>query len=130
MSGDRLGGIIAGMAENSGEMAVRFSPFYAIVQDGLGRMLEFVESEDFRFVVEGREILSTLAEAVLISPRVDEAVQANRTFRRFEVGSDIFASDFEVFRGFVRPQSYRVFNIQSESGYIGGALAWRFNQKR
>jgi hypothetical protein len=61
-----------------------------------------IESEAFSSVVEDRDILSPLAEAVLLSPRVDEAVQANCTRLRFEVGSDVLASDFEVFLGFVR----------------------------
>jgi hypothetical protein len=97
---------IAGMAENPGELAVRFSPFCAIVQGGLGRVMEFVESEEFRFVVEGREIVSTLAEAVLISPRIYESVQGNRTCRRFEVESDVVASHFKVFLEFVRNRNF------------------------
>jgi hypothetical protein len=94
------------MAKGSAILAMRFSPFYGIVQDGFSRMMEFVESEEFEFVVEGREIKSHLCEAVLISPRVYEAVQSDRTCRRFEFGTDVLARDFEIFLGFIRGREF------------------------
>jgi hypothetical protein len=63
------------MAENAAGFTVGFSAFYVIVQDGLRRMIECVESERFLFVVEGRELESSLSEAVLISRRVYETLQ-------------------------------------------------------
>jgi hypothetical protein len=43
----------------------KFSPFHAILQDGLERLLVVVKSNDFYFVVKGTKFASTIAEAAL-----------------------------------------------------------------
>jgi hypothetical protein len=83
------------MAVSPCAIAVQFSSFYARAQDGLSRMMEFIETDQFQLVVNG--------EAVLISLRFHEVLQANRSCHHFEVGDAISPKDYGVFLEFVRP---------------------------
>jgi hypothetical protein len=46
------------------------SPVLVALQDGLERLFEAVQSDEFSFVVNGEEMKSTIAEAFLISPTI------------------------------------------------------------
>jgi hypothetical protein len=47
-----------------------------------------MKSEEFRFFVNGQVPESTLAEAVLISPKVHEALRLDRNSRTFTISDD------------------------------------------
>jgi hypothetical protein len=46
------------------------SPVLVALQDGLERLFEVIQSDDFSFLVNGEQIKSTIAEAALISPTI------------------------------------------------------------
>jgi hypothetical protein len=48
------------------------SVFYALLQDGLSRMLSVVKTDKFEVVLNGESFETTVAEAVLLSPIVYE----------------------------------------------------------
>jgi hypothetical protein len=58
------------MSRQSQRALSPFSPFDVILQDRLEKMFEVEKNDDFRFVVNGEVLESTLADAVLISPIV------------------------------------------------------------
>jgi hypothetical protein len=60
------------------DTAFAFLPFYVIVETELKRMLEFVKSDCFTFIVNGEHFESTIVEAVLISPAVCDICTARR----------------------------------------------------
>jgi hypothetical protein len=83
--------------------AFTFRPFYAIVEDGLNHMLEFMKSDCFTLVLNGEHFESTFAEAVLISPVIYDILRRDAGTRSFIVSSfDIESNDFSLILGFVR----------------------------
>jgi hypothetical protein len=46
------------------------SPMFVTLQDGLERLFEVMQSDDFYFVVNGEQLKSTIANAVLISSKI------------------------------------------------------------
>jgi hypothetical protein len=54
------------MSVTSPNPTIKFSPFHAILQDGIHRLLEVIPNEEFTFIVKGEELKITLFEAVLI----------------------------------------------------------------
>jgi hypothetical protein len=76
--------------------------FYALLQDGLGRMLSVVKSDKFEVVVKGKSFETTLAEAVLISPKIYELLQLDPTIRTFTIrgldeAEDVDSNSFKMF---------------------------------
>jgi hypothetical protein len=59
--------------------------FYSLLQEGVDRMLSVVQSDKFEFIVKGDRFSSTLAEAVLISPKVYEIFQTDQSIRTFTI---------------------------------------------
>jgi hypothetical protein len=75
----------------------KLSMLSEMMKDGLSRILEVFGKEDFKFVVNGRSIESTIAEALLISPAVYVGFVNDNTKRKFDVcDEDIEAKDFEM----------------------------------
>jgi hypothetical protein len=58
-----------------------FSPFHAILQDGIDRLLELVPTERFTFIMKGYYLKTTWSEAVLISPIIAERLKTDPTNR-------------------------------------------------
>jgi hypothetical protein len=89
-------------------------------------MFEFMKSDQFTFLVHGRSFESELAEAVLISPAVSDALRTNPLNRSFLISSEsIQSEDFNAFLTFVRcrdrvciPRS-RAVSFISISNYLG-----------
>jgi hypothetical protein len=95
--------LAARMSVNAADTAFAFPPFYAIMETGLKRMLEFVKSDCFTFTVNGEYFESTIAEAVLISPAVCDILRRDAGMRSFVISSsDIESNDFGSILGFVR----------------------------
>jgi hypothetical protein len=88
----------------------KFTPFYAIVEDGLDRMLDIFEQEEFTFFVKGSKVKSTVAEAVLISPKVYDSILNDRSIRSFVLSDDgIDVAKVEKFLSFVRSRDCESF---------------------
>jgi hypothetical protein len=76
-----------------------------MMKDGLSRILDVFRQEEFIFVVNGRRIRSTFAEALLISPAVYAAFRndnTNRTFKVCEKGIDGNDFDFDFLLKLIR----------------------------
>jgi hypothetical protein len=87
------------------------STFFALLQDGLTRMLSVVKSDKFEVVLNGESFETTLAEAVLISPKVYELLQLDPTIRTFTISSvdeseSIDSSSFQTFLGCVHLREF------------------------
>jgi hypothetical protein len=81
---------------------LNISPVLVTLQDGLERLLESVESEEFYFVVNGEELKSMIAEATLISPKIHEELRSCPNIRTFRINDKrISAKDFSRFLTFV-----------------------------
>jgi hypothetical protein len=108
------------------QVALPFSPFYAITRDGLDRLMDFVNQDPFTFVVNGEKHESTVAEAISLSPIVHESLRLNPLQNAFHFpGSSIKSSDFGAFLDFVRCRGCveiscdRVLSFVSISGALG-----------
>jgi hypothetical protein len=101
---------------------LKASKFYALLQDGLERMLSVVKSDEFEVVVKGESFTTTLAEAVLISPKVYELLQTDPTIRTFTIcGIDDDESenvDSGSFNAFLSCVHSRVFQDISRSNEL------------
>jgi hypothetical protein len=94
-------------------------PFFAVVQDGLTRLFEFIGSERFTFLVNGEKYDSTVAEAILVSPSVSEALKQDSTIRTFIIsGSDILSSDFNTILEIVRSRDGICFAADHEMSLL------------
>jgi hypothetical protein len=95
------------------------SPFLAILQDGADRLLDFVKTEGFTFVVKGEEFESTLSEALLLSAKVSAILESNPMIRRFELTSDSIESiNFHSFIEFVRSHDSIVFPVSHAQSFL------------
>jgi hypothetical protein len=95
--------LVARMSIATTDTAFAFSPFYAIVETGLKRMVEFVKRNCFTFVVNGEHFESTIAEKVLISPAICDILRCDADAHSFAISSsDIESNDLSLILGFVR----------------------------
>jgi hypothetical protein len=91
------------MSITSPNPTIKFSPFQAILQNGIDRLLELIPNEEFTFVAKGDELKITLFEAVVISPIISERSKADPTNHSFSVESDeIEMKQFSAFIDFIR----------------------------
>jgi hypothetical protein len=79
----------------------KFSPFHAILQDGLERVLDVVKSDNFSFIVKGRVFISTIAEATLFSPKVHEMLRSDPSVRSFDISAEDDNIDVSLFSLFL-----------------------------
>jgi hypothetical protein len=76
----------------------KFMPFDTIVKNGLKRMLDFIKSNKFTFIVNGFHFESTVAETILISPFVYESLLQDPSVSTFCISSSkIDSNDFVEF---------------------------------
>jgi hypothetical protein len=96
------------------------STFYALLQDGLTRMLSVMKSDNFEVVVNGESFETTLAEAVLISPKIYELLQVDPTIRRFAICSvdDSLSVDSSSLKAFLDCVHLREFFDLSRSNEL------------
>jgi hypothetical protein len=76
------------MSITSPNPTIKFSPFHAVLQDGIDRLLELIPNEEFTFIVKGEELKITLFEAVLISPIISERLKTDPLNHFFNIESD------------------------------------------
>jgi hypothetical protein len=67
---------------------IKFSPFHAILKDGIDRLPELIPFEEFTFVVKGECFKTTLSEAVLLSPLISERLKTDPMNREFKFEND------------------------------------------
>jgi hypothetical protein len=93
------------------------SQFFALLQDGFDRMLAVVQSERFEFIVKGERFSSTLAEAVLLSPKVYEIFQVDPSIRTFTISEEDKSGEIETssFKKFLECVHFRDFQQFSQS---------------
>jgi hypothetical protein len=103
------------MSITSPNLPVMFSPFHAILQDGIDRLLELVPNEEFTFIVKGERLKTTLCEAVLISPIISERLKIDPMNREFSIESDeIEMKQFLTFVDFIRTREEYNFSREEE----------------
>jgi hypothetical protein len=95
------------------------SPVLVVLQYGLERLFEAVQSEEFYFIVNDEELKSTLAEAVLISPTIHEELRSSPDFRTFRINDTKFTSnDFGRFLTFVHSQVMTDFSKSEQTSFL------------
>jgi hypothetical protein len=78
------------------------SPLFVTLKDGINRLFEVLQSDEFVFVVKDEEVKITVSEAVLISSKVHDNLRSAPDNHRFEIsGENITKQDFIRFLDFV-----------------------------
>jgi hypothetical protein len=105
------------------------SPVFAVLHDGLERLFEVVESEDFYFLVNGEELKSTIAGPALISPKIHQQMRFSPEIRTFRIDDDSFTSkDFRRFIDFVRSLVMTGFSKEEQTSFL--SICGRFENAR
>jgi hypothetical protein len=91
------------MSADKTNAGIAFSPFHALLQEGIDRLFEFFPSDPFTFHLRAHKFECTIAEAVLISPIVCNSIQCDSSCRAFHcsderVDTETFASFLEFVR--------------------------------
>jgi hypothetical protein len=103
------------MSITSPNATIKFSPFHAILQDGIDRLLELIPNEEFTFIVKGEELKITLFGAVLISPILSERLKTDPPNHEFNLESDeIKMKQFSSFVDFIRNREEFNFSREDE----------------
>jgi hypothetical protein len=99
--------------------------FYGLLRDGLERMLSVVKTDEFELIVRGERFTTTLAEAVLISPKVYELFQMDPTIRTFTIcdvdGShdeDVDSGSFKTFLASVHSREFQNLSSSNELTFL------------
>jgi hypothetical protein len=111
---------------SSSEILLPFSPLFAVLQDGMDRMLNVIPRDSFIFIVDGQEFSSDLAEVIALSPKVYANWLLNPMVRSFEIPTHLMkADDFRDFLTFARTRHSvslphdRAVSFLSISGHLG-----------
>jgi hypothetical protein len=97
----------------SSNSPIKFSPFHAILQDGIDRLLELIPNEEFTFIVKNEQLKMTLSEAVLISPIISERLKIAPMNREFNFENDnLEMKQFSAFVDFIHRKE--VCNVSEE----------------
>jgi hypothetical protein len=114
------------MSTTTADISLPFSPFHAVIHDGIDRLMDLMKHDSFTFVVNGEELESTIPEAVALSPTLHASLQSNPLLTTFEFARDsVNSSDFVDFLHFVRSRGSvtiprdRVLSFISISGQLG-----------
>jgi hypothetical protein len=120
------------MSTPAKEIALPFSPFNAILHNGIDRLMDLVNHDSFTFVVNGENCESTVPKAILLSPTIHTSLQSNPLNGVFEFSRDsVNSSDFGDFLKFVRSRdcaSIPPFGIDF-SHLSRSAVSWRLRAK-
>jgi hypothetical protein len=86
-------------------------------------MLSVVKSDKFEFVVKGEIFETTLAEAVLISPKIYELFQIDPTIRTFTIcdfdeSPDVESNLFKVFLECIRLREFHGLSASDELTFL------------
>jgi hypothetical protein len=90
------------MAITDSDAPLEFSSFHALLHNGIDRLFELIQHEDFTFVVKDQRFKSTLAEAIIISPIISERLKSDPTNREFCFLTDeLEPKQFSIFPDFI-----------------------------
>jgi hypothetical protein len=107
------------MSASESQSLLKFSPFHGVLDDGLARMIDSIQSDDFTFGVQGKPIESTLVEAGLLSPKVYELIRSDSSIRPFDISSDdINASSFEYFLKLFHSHECPTFHADKDLSFL------------
>jgi hypothetical protein len=74
------------MSHSEDKPKLNASPVLVALQDGLERLFEAVQSDEFYFVVNGEQIKNRIAEASLISPKIHQQLRSCPHVHTFRIG--------------------------------------------
>jgi hypothetical protein len=76
---------------------------YRFLCDAVGRIIDRTNTNEFRFVINGKVFASSLVEAVLISPTVHALALNDLSAKEFRFNDDcINCDDFQIFHDIIR----------------------------
>jgi hypothetical protein len=98
---------------------LEFSPLFVTLHEGFERLLEVVPKDEFVFIVNGEAIVSTVTQAVLISPKIYETFRSCPGNCGFRINDEhITANDFRRFLDFVRSRVFDGFSDDERSSFL------------
>jgi hypothetical protein len=107
------------MSQASRDFPVKFSPFHTVLQDGIDRLLEIVDPEEFEFIVNEEHLKSTLAEAVLISPIISERLKADPANHVFHFPTTVIESkQFSAFLDLIRNREEWKLSSENQAAFL------------
>jgi hypothetical protein len=122
---------LAEMTVLPADTLVKGSTFLALLQDGLSRMLSVVKSDKFELVVKGESFETTLAEAVLISPKIYELLETDPTIRTFTIcdvdvavavdraaAEDVDGNSFKEFLECIHSREFSYFSASNDLPFL------------
>jgi hypothetical protein len=95
------------------------SPMLVTLQDGLERLFEVVQSDDFYFLVNGEQLKSTIVETTLISSKIHKQLRSYPEIRTFRIDSDnLTAKDFLRFLEFIHSEVITGFSKEEQTSFL------------
>jgi hypothetical protein len=96
-----------------------YSPFFVTLKDGIDRLFEVLQNEEFIFVVKGEELKLTIAESVLISSKVHKALEFSPEHHQFELEEEnITMNDFVHFIDFVHSNDCSKYSESDRKSFL------------
>jgi hypothetical protein len=107
------------MSQSRDNARLNISPLFLTLQDGLERLFEVIQSEQFEFIVNGEELKITIAEAVLISPTIHQRLQFCPEIRTFRIDDDkLTLKYFSRFLDFVHSRIVGDFSREEQISFL------------
>jgi hypothetical protein len=107
------------MSKIGAKLKLNSSPMLVTLQDGLERLFEVVQSDNFYFVVNGEQLKSTIVETALISPKLHQQLRFSPEIHTFRIDSDNFTSkDFSRFLEFVHSPTITGFSKEEQTSFL------------
>jgi hypothetical protein len=108
---------------NHSKLISVYSPFFVTLKDGIDRLLEFFQNEEFIFVVQNEELKLTISEAILISSKVHENLKSSPKHHRFELKLElevekITMNDFVHFIEFVHSNDCSKYSESERTSFL------------
>jgi hypothetical protein len=102
-----------------GKMQFAQSPLFITLQNGLERLLEVLQTDEFMFIVNGESQKSTVLEAVLISPKIHENLRSSPGSCTFCINDEnITAKDFSRFLDFIHSRVFKGFSREEQLSFV------------
>jgi hypothetical protein len=89
---------------------------YHFLYDAVGRIVDLTNTNEFRFIINGKVFASSLVEAVLISPAVHVLALNDLSVKEFRFNDDgINCDDFQIFHDIIRNGRIHISHSNVES---------------
>jgi hypothetical protein len=107
------------MSKSEQKNKLNVSPVLVTLQDGLERLFEAVQSDEFYFVVNGEEMKRIIAEASLISPTIHQQLRSFPDVHTFQIDDTGFsAKHFNRFLEFVHSNVIAGFSKEEQTSFL------------